>query len=93
MEIDVRLPVIVRVDNMGAIFLSENITISNNTKHVDIHSKFVKEYCENSIVKILFIQSENNVLDIMTKNCPGPLHKVHLEKLVGTKKRQLYRMI
>jgi hypothetical protein len=86
MEIDVRLPVIVRVDNVGAIFLSENITTSNNTKHVDICSKFVKKYCENGIVKILFVQSENNDLDIMTKNCPGPLHEKHLEKLVGTRK-------
>ena len=46
MKIDVRLPVIVRVDNVGAIFLSENITTFNNTKHVDIRSNFVKEYCE-----------------------------------------------
>ena len=86
MEIDVRLPVIVRVDNLGATFLSENVTTSNNTKHVDIHSKFVNEYCENGIVKILFVQSENNVSDIMTKNYPSPLHKKHLEKLVGTRK-------
>ena len=60
MEIEVRLPVMVRVDNVGAIFLSENITTSNNSKHVDIHSKFVKEYCENGIVKILFVRAENN---------------------------------
>ena len=86
MKINVRLPVIVRVDNVGAIFLSENITTSNNTKHVDIRSKFVKEYCENGIVKILFVRSENNDSDIMTKNCPGPLHKKHSEKLVGTRK-------
>jgi hypothetical protein len=86
MEIDVCLPVIVRVDNVGAIFLSENITTSNDTKHVDICSKFVKEYCENSIVKILFVQSENNNLDIMTKNCSGPIHKKHSKKLVGIRK-------
>jgi len=86
MEIDVRLPVMVRVDNVGAIFLSKNITTSKNTKHVGICSKFVKEYCENGIVKILFVRSENNDSDIMTKNCSGPLHKKHSEKLVGTRK-------
>ena len=75
----------VRVDNVGAIFLSENITTSNNTKHMDSRSKFVKEYCENNIMTIKFVRSENNESDIMTKNCPGPLHNKHSEKLVGTR--------
>ena len=50
---------------------------------MDICSKFVKEYCEDSIVKIVFVKSENNDLDVMTKDCPSPLHKKHSEKLVG----------
>ena len=66
--------------------MSENITTSNNTKHVDIRSKFVKEYCENGTIKIIFVRSENNDSDIMTKNLAGPLHKKHSEKLVGPKK-------
>jgi hypothetical protein len=55
MRIEVCLPVTVRVDVIGEIFLSENITMSNNTKHVDIYSKFVKEYCEDNSVKIIFV--------------------------------------
>ena len=41
-------------DKLGVIAtdhsFSENITTSSNTKHVDIHSKFVKEYCEDGII-------------------------------------------
>ena len=85
MQIKIVLPVTVRVDNVGAIFLSENITTSNNTKHVDIRSKFVKEYCENGTVKIIFVRSENNDSDIMTKNLGGVLHEKHANKLVGAK--------
>jgi histone deacetylase 1/2 len=85
MMLKIRLPITVRVDNVGAIFLSENITTSNNTKHVDIRSKWVKEYCENGTVKILFVRSENNDSDIMTKNLPGPLHSKHSSKLVVPK--------
>jgi hypothetical protein len=36
MGIKVKLPVIVLVDNMGAIFMAENVTTSGRTKHVDI---------------------------------------------------------
>ncbi len=36
MGIPVKLPIIVHVDNVGAIFMSENVTTSQRTKHVDI---------------------------------------------------------
>ena len=32
----VKLPIIVNVDNLGAIFMSENVSVSTRTKHVDI---------------------------------------------------------
>ena len=41
MRINVQLPVIVRVDNVGAIFMSENLTTTSRTKHIDIRSKYV----------------------------------------------------
>ena len=62
MNIQVQLPVIVRVDNIGAIFLSENVTTSQNTKHVDIRSKFVRQFREDGIVKIIFVHLEGGVL-------------------------------
>ena len=37
MEIEVELPITVYFDNIGAIFLVNNHTTSNHTKHVDIH--------------------------------------------------------
>ena len=33
--IKVKLPIVVRVDNIGAIFMSNNVAISQRTKHVD----------------------------------------------------------
>ena len=83
MGLRIQLPVTVRVDNVGAIFLSENITTSNNTKHVDIRAKFVKEYVEDGTLKIVFVRSENNRSDIMTKNLGGPLFKRHSDTLVA----------
>ena len=36
MHIVVKYPVIVRVDNVGAIFMTSNIMTTSHTKHVDI---------------------------------------------------------
>ena len=86
MFITIKLPVTVRVDNVGAIFMTENVTTSNNTRHVDIRSRWLKEYCENGTVKIIFVRSENNVSDIVTENLSGPLHSKHAGVLVGSRK-------
>jgi len=40
--IDVAWPVIVRMDNIGAIFMVENVSTSPRTKHVDIEDGFIK---------------------------------------------------
>ena len=34
--IDIKLPITVKVDNIGAIFMSENTSTSRRTKHVDV---------------------------------------------------------
>ena len=45
MNIEVELFITVYVDNVGAIWLSNNRTTSDRTKHIDIRT-FVKEYQE-----------------------------------------------
>ena len=49
-KIVVEYPVIVRVDNTGAIFMASNIIITCHTKHVDIRYKYVNEYVELSLL-------------------------------------------
>ena len=86
MKIKVKLPVTVRVDNVGAIFMSKNISTSNRTKHVDIRTKYVNEYVEDGIIKIIFVQSSDNDSDIMTKNVSGDLLDKHADKLIADKR-------
>ena len=65
--------------------MSKNISTSNRTKHVDIRTKYVNEYVEDGIIKIIFIQSGDNDSDIMTKNVNGDLLDKHAGKLIGDK--------
>ena len=43
MKVWVKYPVMVRVDNAGAIFMASNITTTCHTKHIDIRYKDVNE--------------------------------------------------
>ena len=36
MGIDLKLPIVIRLDNIGASFMSENVAISNRTKHIHV---------------------------------------------------------
>ena len=46
LEIQVASPITVCVDNMGTVFMSNNVTTSSHTKHVDIRIKFVREFVQ-----------------------------------------------
>ena len=67
MNIEVELPITVHVDNVGAIWLSNNRTTSNRTKHIDIKISFVKEYQEDGKIIIKFVKSEENEADILQR--------------------------
>ena len=85
MGIKVQLPIIVRVDNNGAIFMSENMAVSQRTKHVDIRYKFVNEFVEDGFLRIVFVRSEENDADMFTKNLKGELHEKHARKMIDEK--------
>jgi len=82
MEIQVQLPVIVRVDNVGAVFMAKNITTTGRTKHVDIRTKYVNEYVEDGKIKIIFVKTEDNLADCLTKNLGSLLHTKHSHRMI-----------
>ena len=92
--ITVELPIIVHVDNTGAIFLANNKNIGQRTKHIQTRYHFVREYIEDGILKIVYVCSEDNDADIMTKNTGGNVYWKHAQKfmdysqVVGVKNRE-----
>ena len=86
MNITVKLPITVYVDNVGAIWLSNNRNTGDRRKHIDIRTAFVKEYQEDGKIIIKFVKSEENDADIFTKNTSNIIYQKHQEKLVWDKK-------
>ena len=85
MGMKVKLPIIVHVDNLGAVFMSENVSVSQRTKHVDIRYRFVQEFVLDRFIKVIFVKTENNDSDIFTKNLGGDLYERHSKKMIVEK--------
>ena len=85
MDIEVELPITVHVDNVRAIWLSNNRTTSDRTKHIDIRTSFVKEYQEDGKIIIKFVKSEDNEADIFTKNTTNVIFQNYQKKLAWDK--------
>ena len=85
MNIEVELPITVYLGNVGVIWLSNNRTTSDRTKHIDIRTSFVKEYQEDGKIIIKFVKSDDNEADIFTKNTTNVILHNHQKKLVWDK--------
>ena len=62
-----------------------NITTTSQTEHVDIRYKYVHQYVEDRIIKIVFVKSACNDSDILTKNLSTEMHEKHSKKMVDEK--------
>ena len=93
MKIQVEIPTTTYVDNVGAIWLSNNQTTSERTKHVQIRTALVKEYQEEGKLLIKFVKSEENDADINTINTANVIFQETKGKLYGTKMKLQRRKI
>ena len=83
MGIKIKLPIKIKVDNVGAIYISNNNTTGQRTKHIDVRVHFVRQYIEDGIFKIEFVKSDENDADIFTKNTTEEIFVKQSSKLVG----------
>ena len=68
---------IVRADNMGAIFMAENANSSTRMRHIDIRWHFTRNLTKDKVIQIIFCVSADNKSDGMTKNVPQDIHERH----------------
>jgi hypothetical protein len=59
---------IVLEDNAGATFLVKNQQVGAQAAHIDACHHFIQEHCEAKNFDIKRVKSEENELDILTKN-------------------------
>ena len=91
MNVKIKLPIVVYVDNAGAIFLANNKAIGQRTKHIDIRYHFVREYVEDGILKIVYIKTKDNDSDILTKNTNAKTFWRHVKEFMNNDEVQSYK--
>ena len=60
-KMKVDLPMVVLIDNIGAIEMLDSKTGQCKTKHIDTRFHWIKQYVDENRVKVDYIKSENNV--------------------------------
>ena len=60
-------PIDIYEDNSGAIEIAKYGNFTKNSKYIEVHYHFVHEHVSDNIIKVVKINSENNIADIFTK--------------------------
>nr|GEY34820.1 putative RNA-directed DNA polymerase [Tanacetum cinerariifolium] len=68
-------------DNKAAIQISENLVQHDRTKHIEVDRYLIKEKLEAGIIKIPFVKSEDQLVDILTKAVGSTIFNKCLDKL------------
>ena len=66
-------------NNQGAIALSKDNKFQQKSKHIDIHYHYICEAVEGEQIKVNYIPTDDNPMDIFTK----PLPKAKFQTFVG----------
>ena len=63
-------PIIIHYDNTSAINISKNLVMHSKTKHIPIKYHFLREQVSQNMVKLEYIDTKEQIVDIFTKPLP-----------------------
>ena len=46
--------------------MSENISVSQRTKHVDVRYRFVQQFTMEGFIKVIFVRTDENDADLFS---------------------------
>ena len=80
-------PAIIYEDNTGAIYLVKNKQVGGRTKHIDTRHHFIRQLVDWKLIKVMFVRSEHNYADMLTKNLAEGIFQFHVTDILqGTMK-------
>ena len=81
--VEVKTPVEVKVDNVGAIYMSQNQASSTRTRHMDTRWFYVNDLQDDGLIIVKFVRSEENVSDVATKNVSAMTMDKHIDTITA----------
>ena len=79
-------PMILEIDNQGAIDIVNNWASSGRTRYMDTKYKFLRELKEANLIRCVWCPTANNEKDVFTKSLHGPAFSKHISRFVGEDK-------
>jgi hypothetical protein len=79
----VKLPMLLKMDNKGAVNLANVWSIGGHTRHVDFWQCFLRELKESKIMDIQLIKGSENDANVFTTNLDGPVFEKCITTLFG----------
>jgi hypothetical protein len=79
----VKNPMILEIDNKGAVDIANNWSVGGRTRHIDTRFYFLRELKEANLIKTLWKSGTEMSSDILTKNLARPLFEKHLRVYCG----------
>jgi len=73
----VKKPMMLEMDNKGAVDLTNNWSVGGRTRHIENHQHFLRDLKEEGILKVKLIPGLENEADLLTKNLAGPGFNKH----------------
>ena len=67
-EDSIKCPGLLVGDNKGSLFMMNNLTVGQKTKHIDMKAHWVRQIIRDKYTKLRYIPSEHMPADIDTKN-------------------------
>ena len=63
--------IVIHYENTSAINISKNHVMHSNTKHIPIKYYFLREKVSQKVVKLEYIDTNEQIANIFTKPLPG----------------------
>ena len=83
--LQVELPMLLEMDNKGAVDLANNWSVGGRTRHDEVRNHFFRDLKDEGLLIIRHVPGGENDADI-SKNVTTPIFQRHLPTFVGTDK-------
>jgi hypothetical protein len=90
MGLSVKKPMVLEVDNKGAIDWVNSWSVGGRMRHIDVRNAFLRDLREDGILVVRWIAGPDNSSDLLTKNLPGPLFEKHASVFCGVDEYMQY---
>jgi hypothetical protein len=74
-------PTVIYCDNRSCIKLSENHVFHDQSKHIEIKYHFIRDRVQKRAIKLQYVSTNHQVVDIFTKGLPKGKFEHFKEKL------------